>query len=206
MDLTDAIHISVAIATPTESEQLEPSARAVTEEAEPTHSPAPATAQSSHAATPEAQCSFPATPASSPSTAEQQPPPAQTSDIQLLQLRSQLQRMEARQLKFIEETKVFQNTLLNFLQYQFPSATALFPHQEAHNPPADTSATDLSAEAGQTEPIHFSSNVVNDAFDWNTPYEHRPRHQPHHLLRTVRVSPKTNHEMIVIILIVYQSY
>ncbi|KAK9018436.1 hypothetical protein V6N11_001412 [Hibiscus sabdariffa] len=176
MDLTDAVPIQMAMPTPPASEH-QPSDPADTQAATPaeTHQTPPASRQQSPAVTPEAQASFATTPTTPPTATEPQPSPAQTTEttpsIQLLQLRNQLQRMEARQLQFIEETKVFQNSLTQFLFSQFPNAATFF---STAPPPPAASATKLSAEAGQTEQLHFSSNVGEDIFDWKTPHEHLP--------------------------------
>ncbi|KAL4385988.1 hypothetical protein GQ457_09G017520 [Hibiscus cannabinus] len=87
----------------------------------------------------------------SPCQSEEAAPP-----LHILQLRSQLQRIEARQIHFQEEMKVFNANLLKFLQFQFPSAAWFFA-QPSTTPPqpnisaaAQPSAT-TSAKAGDTE-------------------------------------------------------
>ncbi|KAK8601017.1 hypothetical protein V6N12_050862 [Hibiscus sabdariffa] len=163
----------MAMPTPPASEH-QPSDPADTQAATPaeTHQTPPASRQGSLAVTPEAQASFDMTPSTPPTATEPQPSPAQTagttSSIQLLQLRNQLQRMEARQLQFIEETKVFQNSLIQFLCFQFPNTATFF---STAPPPPAAFATNPSAEAGQTEQLHFSEE---DIFDWQTPHEHLP--------------------------------
>ncbi|KAK9018852.1 hypothetical protein V6N11_033898 [Hibiscus sabdariffa] len=82
--------------------------------------------------------------------------------------------MEAQHIQFIEETKVFQTTLLNFLHAQFLIATEFFPAQPIATPTAINSAADPSVRAGKIEDVHYSSNAASDAFDWNTPFEHPP--------------------------------
>ncbi|KAK8669426.1 hypothetical protein V6N13_106857 [Hibiscus sabdariffa] len=130
------------------------------------------------AATSEDQDSHTATPESIPEAADHQSPPAQAIDaspVHIFQLRNQLQRMEARELQFMEDTKVLQNSLVNFLTFQFPNDVVFFSiHPDAPSPSIDASTVEPSAEAGQTEPLHFPSNVANDAFDWNTPLGHPP--------------------------------
>ncbi|KAK9045979.1 hypothetical protein V6N11_051882 [Hibiscus sabdariffa] len=76
----------------------------------------------------------------------------------ILQLRNQLQRIEARQLQFLEETKVFQQTLINFLCFQFPFAGTFFTAQPEATQQANFSAAtqpqpsaNPSAKAGATE-------------------------------------------------------
>ncbi|KAK8715477.1 hypothetical protein V6N13_042811 [Hibiscus sabdariffa] len=108
MDLTDVVPIQMAMPTPPTSEH-QPSDLADTQAATPakTHQTPPASHQESPAVTPETQASFATIPATPPTATEPQTSPAQTTEttpsIQLLQLRNQLQRMEARQLQFIEE-------------------------------------------------------------------------------------------------------
>ncbi|KAL4318873.1 hypothetical protein GQ457_18G009870 [Hibiscus cannabinus] len=56
------------------------------------------------------------------------PPPVQSEEaapLHILQLRNQLQRVEACQLQMQAETKVFQQNLINLLCFQFP-ATATY--------------------------------------------------------------------------------
>ncbi|KAK8621898.1 hypothetical protein V6N13_097526 [Hibiscus sabdariffa] len=117
------------------------------------------------AATLEAQASFAATPAST-SVAELQPAPVQTTEpapsIQILQLRNQLQRMEARQLQFIAETKA-----ANFFSTAQPKSTV----------PA-ASAADPTVAAGNTEPLELSYDAGEDIFDWHTPFEHQVQPRP----------------------------
>ncbi|KAK9003734.1 hypothetical protein V6N11_084366 [Hibiscus sabdariffa] len=73
----------------------------------------------------------PDTPLGSTPSAPPSPPAATQSEeaappLHILQLRSQLQRIEARQIHFQEEIKVFQSNLLKFLQFQFPASAAFF--------------------------------------------------------------------------------
>ncbi|KAK9011956.1 hypothetical protein V6N11_040027 [Hibiscus sabdariffa] len=70
----------------------------------------------------------------------------------------------------MEETKVFQTSFINFLCFQFPNVVAFFTAQPTTTqpmPPADP-----SAQAGNTEEVHFFANAENDIFDWHTPMEH----------------------------------
>ncbi|KAK8637068.1 hypothetical protein V6N13_064498 [Hibiscus sabdariffa] len=105
----------------------------------------------------------------------------------ILQLCNQLQRMEARQLKFIEDTEVFQTSLVNFLSFQFPEVVAFFSvHPTATSPLNESAAAhpyaaaDPSAGIDKTETVHYSSNTASDVFDWHTPFEHQqsPKAQP----------------------------
>ncbi|KAK8533929.1 hypothetical protein V6N12_047331 [Hibiscus sabdariffa] len=106
------------------------------------------------------------------------PPPAQSEEatpLHILQLRSQLQRIEARQLQHIEEAKVFRNSLVQFVCFQFPSAAAFFFNtpttaQPAPAPAQQTQPADPSEGAGSTEQLHLSEE---DIFDWHTPMEHQ---------------------------------
>ncbi|KAL4362344.1 hypothetical protein GQ457_04G016180 [Hibiscus cannabinus] len=115
------------------------------------------------------------TPSSSPS-----PPAAAQSEeaapsLQILLLRSQLQRIEARQIHFQEEMKVFQSNLLKFLQFQFPASATFFgqpsfpPPQPSVSAAAAQPSTHTSAKEGTTEEVHFSSDDENDVFDWQSP-------------------------------------
>ncbi|KAK8680704.1 hypothetical protein V6N13_109644 [Hibiscus sabdariffa] len=95
-----------------------------------------------------------------------------------------------------EETKVFQQRLINFLCYQFPPAATYFNAQPeatatVQNPtnPQPAPSVNPSAQAGDTEEVHFSSDDENDVFDWETPRGHpsapaqlsskRQKHQQH---------------------------
>ncbi|KAK8619602.1 hypothetical protein V6N13_135884 [Hibiscus sabdariffa] len=116
------------------------------------------------------------------------PPPAQSDEaapLHILQLRNQLQRIEARQLQMQEETKVFQQKLINFLCYQFPAAATYFnaqpeataaAHHSTNTQPI--SSTNPSAKSGNTEEVHLSSDDENDIFDWQTPRGHPPAPRP----------------------------
>ncbi|KAK8652957.1 hypothetical protein V6N13_126978 [Hibiscus sabdariffa] len=94
-------------------------------------------------------------------------------------LRSQLQRIEARQLHFQNEVKIFQDTLTKFLLFQFPASATFFGRSST--PPTQPSAsaaaavqpsTHTSAKEGATEEVHFSSDDENDVFDWQSPRDH----------------------------------
>ncbi|KAK8533936.1 hypothetical protein V6N12_047338 [Hibiscus sabdariffa] len=112
MDVADAIPIQVAMPTPPASEQAEPStpagaqpSPAATPQATPTNNPT-----NIQAATSEQQESGAATPDTPLGTATPSPPPSpaqpkEAAPLYILQLRNQLQRVEARQLQFMEETK-----------------------------------------------------------------------------------------------------
>ncbi|KAK8988348.1 hypothetical protein V6N11_061106 [Hibiscus sabdariffa] len=96
-----------------------------------TTSPAttPAAMPTSRATTPDSPLGT--TPDAPPSS----PPPAQSEEaapIHILQLRNQLQRIEARQLQMHVETKVFQQNLITFLSFQFPAATVVQSHNIRH--------------------------------------------------------------------------
>ncbi|KAL4295209.1 hypothetical protein GQ457_12G011970 [Hibiscus cannabinus] len=116
------------------------------------------------------------TPSSSPS-----PPAATQSEeaaptLQFMLLRSQLQRIEARQIHFQEEIKVFQSNLLKFLQFQFPASATFFGQPSFPPPQPSVSAavaaqpsTHTSAKEGATKEVHFSSDDESDIFDWQSP-------------------------------------
>ncbi|KAL4385534.1 hypothetical protein GQ457_15G016780 [Hibiscus cannabinus] len=134
------------------------------------------------AATPNQPDSSAATPDSLMDTTAPSSPPAQPEEaapLHILQLRNQLQRIEARELQFMEETKVFQTSLINFLCFQFLDAATFFPAQPTMMHPVKLSTATHpkttakpSDEAGNTDRVHFSSDNENDAFDWHTPLEH----------------------------------
>ncbi|KAK8976067.1 hypothetical protein V6N11_000335 [Hibiscus sabdariffa] len=143
MDLTDVVPLQTVMPTPPASHQS------------PAETPAP----------------FASTPVTPPSPPAAQPPSlapiTNTPPLHILQLRNQIHRIEARQLTLLEETKVFQNSLINFICFQFPHAANFFPTQPTiAPPPAAASAADPSAEDGQTEPINLSGE---DIFDWQIP-------------------------------------
>ncbi|KAK9001973.1 hypothetical protein V6N11_024666 [Hibiscus sabdariffa] len=202
MDMADATPLNMAMATPPASpihtaaaptDEIGPSAPAT--QAEPQQTPVaspPVVPVSSHttstspattpAARPRSRESTPETPlGSTPISLPSPPAPAQSEEaappLHILQLRSQLQRIEARQLQFQEETKVFNQSLVKFLCFQFPSAAAFFaqpfspPPQPTMSAAAQPSAH-TSAKAGATEEIHFSSDDENDVFDWQSPRDH----------------------------------
>ncbi|KAL4297676.1 hypothetical protein GQ457_12G000040 [Hibiscus cannabinus] len=71
---------------------------------------------------------------STPSHAPSTPAPAQSEEagsLQYMLLRSHLQRIEARQLHFQNEVKVFEDTLTKFLLFQFPASTIFFGQSSA---------------------------------------------------------------------------
>ncbi|KAL4295522.1 hypothetical protein GQ457_12G014640 [Hibiscus cannabinus] len=117
------------------------------------------------------------TPISSPSPpafarSEEAAPP-----LHILQLRSQLQCIEARQIQFQEETKVFNQTLVKFLCFQFPAAATFFAQPSSAPPQPNVSAAaqpsaNTYAKAGATEEVHFLSDDENDVFDWQSPRDH----------------------------------
>ncbi|KAK8556692.1 hypothetical protein V6N12_003087 [Hibiscus sabdariffa] len=65
----------------------------------------------------------------------------------------------------IEETKVFHNSLIRFLCFQFPDAARFFSTPPNTAPPLANSVVNPSEEAGQTEPVNLSKE---DIFDWQT--------------------------------------
>ncbi|KAK8563295.1 hypothetical protein V6N12_035445 [Hibiscus sabdariffa] len=112
-------------------------------------------------------------------------PSEEAVPLHILQLRNQLQRIESRQIQLQEETKVFQQKLINFLCYQFPAAAAYFNAQPeattaAHHPTntQPIPSANPSAQAGDTEEVHISSDDENDIFDWQTPRGHPPAPRP----------------------------
>ncbi|KAK8684159.1 hypothetical protein V6N13_040190 [Hibiscus sabdariffa] len=118
-----------------------------------------------------------------PSSSPSPPAPPQSeeaaSPLHILQLRSQLQRIEARQLQFQEEIKVFNQNLLKFLCFQFPAAAPFFGQPSSPPPQPSVSAaaaaqpsTHTSTKVGATEVLHFSSDDENDIFDWQSPRDH----------------------------------
>ncbi|KAK8576725.1 hypothetical protein V6N13_015158 [Hibiscus sabdariffa] len=187
MEVADATPIQMVMPTPTASTQAEPKvpagippSPAATPQATPaaSHIPTPA-------ATPATQDSRQSTPDSPLGSAPTTPPSLplarfeEAAPLHILQLRSQLQRIEARQLQHMEETKVFQNSLINFLFFQLPAAVAYFHNQPTTNQPENFSAATLpkstpvqSEGAGNTEKVDLSSDDENDIFDWHTPMEH----------------------------------
>ncbi|KAK9008865.1 hypothetical protein V6N11_080342 [Hibiscus sabdariffa] len=208
MDVADATPLNMAMPTPPASpiqtatattDEAGPSAPAA--QAEPQHAPATSplvVPVSSHttttspattpAARPRSRESTPDTPlGSTPFSPPSPPTPAQSEEaappLHILQLRSQLQRIEARQLQFQEETKVFNQSLVKFLCFQFPSAAAFFaqapsaPPQPNLSAAAQPSAT-TSAKAGAIEEVHFSSDDENDVFDWQSPCDHLQPTEP----------------------------
>ncbi|KAK9031838.1 hypothetical protein V6N11_056124 [Hibiscus sabdariffa] len=149
MDLADAIPINVAMPTPPASPTPAPH-----HHQQPCHHPA---------AREHSQASTPDTPLGS--TPRSPPPPATAQSeeaappLHILQLRSQLQRIEARQLTFHEEMKVFNANLLKFLHFQFPAAARFFAQPSATPPQpnvsvaAQPSATSSAKEGATKEPL-----------------------------------------------------
>ncbi|KAK8540258.1 hypothetical protein V6N12_046546 [Hibiscus sabdariffa] len=205
MDVADATPLNMAMPTPPASPDQMPAAPA--EEAGPSN-PAPASSAPAEPRQPSADSplvepvvsntttSPAATPANMPASRESTPtspvgptpeaphppPPAQSDEVaplHILQLRNQLQQIEARQLQMQEETKVFQQNLINFLCYQFPAAATYFNAQPEATAAAYHStntqpipSANPSAQAGNTEEVHLSSDDENDIFDWQTPRGH----------------------------------
>ncbi|KAK8573064.1 hypothetical protein V6N12_029102 [Hibiscus sabdariffa] len=102
--------------------------------------------------------STPDSPMGSTPEAPHPPPPAQSEEavpLHILQLRNQLQRIEARQLLMQEEKKVFQQRLINFLCYQFPAAATYFNAQ----PEAPAAAHYPT----NTQPHHLSTPLPRPA-------------------------------------------
>ncbi|KAL4367100.1 hypothetical protein GQ457_05G014740 [Hibiscus cannabinus] len=146
---------------------------------------------------------------STPSNASPPPSaPAQSEEagsLQYMLLRSQLQRIEARQLYFQNDVKVFQETLTKFLTFQFPASAAFFgrtvsppPQPSASAAAAAQPSTHTFSKEGATEEVHFSSDDENDVFDWQSPRDHLlalgPVHfhtSPSHSYPLCR--PNTNH-------------
>ncbi|KAL4312323.1 hypothetical protein GQ457_01G026180 [Hibiscus cannabinus] len=213
MNVADVAPLNMALPTPPASPVPEADARA--EDSAP---PSPAaTAEQSHTPPPSppiipvfshrtttSPATTPAAPAeqprgrttetplgSTPSNAQSPPAPAQSEEagsLQYMLLRSQLQRIEARQLHFQNEVKVFQDTLTKFLLYQFPASATFFGQTSAPPTHPSTSAaaaaqpstsaaaahqsTNTSAKEGATKELHFSSDDENDVFDWQSPRDH----------------------------------
>ncbi|KAK8662861.1 hypothetical protein V6N13_024747 [Hibiscus sabdariffa] len=209
MDVADATPLNMAMPTPPASS--DPMPAAPTDEVGSSNpaaaSPAPAEpspsatdspilspaqhTQPSPAATPTdlpaSRESTPDSPMGSTPEAPHPPPPAQSEEavpLHILQLRNQLQRIESRQIQMQEETKVFQQKLINFLCYQFPAAATYFnaqPEPTAAAHPTNTQpipSVNPSAQADDTEEVHISSDGENDVFDWQTPRGHPPALHP----------------------------
>ncbi|KAK8709109.1 hypothetical protein V6N13_060139 [Hibiscus sabdariffa] len=187
MDVADTTPIRVTLPTPSTSpahtpatapNETGPSAPADAQPAPAGRTPSPVPTPAATPATQDSRQSTPASPMGSAPTPRPSPPPAQSEEaapLHILQLRSQLQRIEARKLQHIEEAKVFRNSLVQFLCFQFPSAAAFFSNtpttaQPAPAPAQQTQPADPSEGAGNTEQLHLSEE---DIFDWNTPMEHQ---------------------------------
>ncbi|KAK8506675.1 hypothetical protein V6N12_038494 [Hibiscus sabdariffa] len=79
----------------------------------------------------------------------------------------------------MEETKVFQTSLTNFLCFQYLKAATFFTAQPNMTHQVNLSAATQpkstakpSNETGNTKQVHFSSDDENDIFDSQTPMEH----------------------------------
>ncbi|KAL4383954.1 hypothetical protein GQ457_15G015600 [Hibiscus cannabinus] len=201
MDVADTTPLNVAMPTPpaspiqeaaAPSEEVGPSAPAA--QAEPQRTPPaspPVVSISSHttttspATTPAARehsrACTPDTPLGTTLSSPSPPASAQSDEaappLHILQLRSQLQRIEAKQIHFQEEMKVFNTNLIKFLHFQFPSAASFFA-QPSTTPPqpiifvAAQPSANMSAKAGATEEVNFSSDDENDVFNWQSPHDH----------------------------------
>ncbi|KAK8547628.1 hypothetical protein V6N12_031762 [Hibiscus sabdariffa] len=205
MDVADATPLNMAMPTPPASPDHMPAA--ATDEAGPSNPTAassapaeprqpsvdspPVVPAASHTTTspavtpadlPASRESTPDSPLGSTPEAPHPPPPAQSDEaipLHILQLRNQLQRIETRQLQMQEETKVFQQSLINFLCYQFPAAATYFNAQPEATAAAHHStktqhipSAHPSAQAGNTETLHLSSDDENDVFDRQFPRDH----------------------------------
>ncbi|KAK8635167.1 hypothetical protein V6N13_023044 [Hibiscus sabdariffa] len=193
MDVAEATPIRMVMPTPPAS-PAQPTA-ATHDDAEPSTrpraQPSPAATQQpseAHSPTSIPAALTPVSPLGSTTTPPSSPPPTQSNKavpLHILQLRNQLQRIEARQLQFQSETKIFQQSLLNFLCFQFPAAPSFFSVPPDATPQANFSAAtqpitsvNPSAKAGNTEEVHLSSDDENDIFDWQTPRGYPPAPRP----------------------------
>ncbi|KAK8536071.1 hypothetical protein V6N12_012733 [Hibiscus sabdariffa] len=180
MELKDATPIQLAMPTPSTNHQnpaVEPQA------------PTPATnIPDNPTRTPEAAASFAPTPPSPPTAHSPSPAPATEAPqpTHIMQLLNQLQRVEAWQLQMIEETKVFHNSLIQFLCFQFPDAACFFSTPPNTAPPPANSTINPSEEAGQTKPVNLSEE---DIFDWQTPVIPPTTTPPAHTDNTADPSP-----------------
>ncbi|KAL4296275.1 hypothetical protein GQ457_12G016180 [Hibiscus cannabinus] len=184
MNVADAAPLNMAMPTPPASPTPEADARRT-----PPASP-PVVNISSHTTTTSPDTT-PATPArnrdktpdtplgSTPNTPPSPPAAAQSEEaappLQFMLLRSQLQRIEARQIHFQEEMKVSTSNLMKFLLIQFPAVATFFGQPPQPSVSADAAAqpfTHTSAKEGATEEVHFSSDHENDIFDWQSPRDH----------------------------------
>ncbi|KAL4312387.1 hypothetical protein GQ457_01G021930 [Hibiscus cannabinus] len=143
MDVADAIPINVSMPTPSSSVHA-----ANLEDLTDSHPNTPPTRrQRIPSAASAGQGSFAAAASLPTHSAAHQPSPAHSTEappLYIHQLRSQLQRMEARQIEFIAESK-------------FPPTPT---KPTAANPTASP-----SIGVGNTEVLRYSSNAENDAFD-----------------------------------------
>ncbi|KAK8628058.1 hypothetical protein V6N13_063770 [Hibiscus sabdariffa] len=204
MDVADATPINMAMPTPPASPtanaaaptaEAGPSAPSAPAEPQRTPPPSPPIVPVSSQTTTTSPATTPAAPERSrdktpdtplgttPSSSPSPPAPAQSDEaappLHILQLRSQLQRIEAGQLQFQEETKVFHTNLFKFLCFQFPATATFFAQASSPPPQPSVSAAaaaqpsiHTSAKEGATEELHFSSNDENDVFDWQLPRDH----------------------------------
>ncbi|KAK8525396.1 hypothetical protein V6N12_014088 [Hibiscus sabdariffa] len=182
MDIADATPINVVMPTPPTSptpmptaaaNEEGPSVRAEASSAPAEPRPAPAATPlvvpvSSHTTTvspattptarPRSRESTPDTPLGSTPISPPSPPVSAQSEeaappLHILQLRSQLQRIEARQLQFQEETKVFNQSLVKFLCFQFPSVAAFFAQPTSAPPQPNLSAAAQPSANTSAKPI-----------------------------------------------------
>ncbi|KAK9008553.1 hypothetical protein V6N11_075442 [Hibiscus sabdariffa] len=163
-----------ALFTPADARQSPAASPQVVPVSSHTTTTSPATTP---AAMPTSRDSTPDSPlGSTPDAPQSTPPPAQSKEaapIRIVQLRNQMQRIEARQLQIQAQTKVFQQNLINFLCFQLPAAATYFHAQPEATAAANRStatqpipSANPSAKAGGTKELHFSSDDENDAFDW----------------------------------------
>ncbi|KAK8977458.1 hypothetical protein V6N11_008373 [Hibiscus sabdariffa] len=183
IDVADYMPIQVAMPTPAQSEHTEAPAPAVNLETPAGSAPAtpPAEPHGSPSVATVAEGSFAAKPTPPAPPAEPQPSPAHSTEVlplYIMQLRNQIQRIEARQIEFITKSKVFETTLLQFLYDNFPNVKFQPESTAPVAPSAANSAATPSAKIGETEEIHYSSNAELDAFDWHTAYETQPPTAP----------------------------
>ncbi|KAK8985816.1 hypothetical protein V6N11_047309 [Hibiscus sabdariffa] len=138
----------------------------------------PVKPQESPSTTSAAQGSFAAAPSPPAPMADPQQSPAHSTEappFYIMQLRNQIQRIEARQIELITESKVFQTTLLQFLYDNFPAAEfPPAPNAPPAPPVAANSFATPSTGASETEEVQYSSNAEPDTFDWNTPHDFPP--------------------------------
>ncbi|KAL4387686.1 hypothetical protein GQ457_09G023150 [Hibiscus cannabinus] len=205
MKVTDVTPIQIVMPTPPASEQARTSAPAgahTSPAATPqdTLAPSPAHTPASTLETPDSRQSTPDSPmGSSPPPPSPSPArPEEAIPLNILQLRSHLQRIEARQLQFMEETNVFHNSLTNFLCFQFPNVVAFFTAQP--NPPQHSQPTSMlppnqnqqqNHPRGQTTRrrsiSHLTKRMTSSigTHQWNT----MDRSAKHQELQTSQIAP-----------------